>query len=67
MEFANINPETEVVVSLFLMATFFTEITMLNMLIAIMADSYGYATEHRQHFDIEMNLANLATMAAFMT
>ena len=44
----------------FFMATFFTQITMLNMLIAIMGDSFDYATENRNKFATKTPLDTLS-------
>lgn len=45
------------------MATFFTQITMLNMLIAIMGDSFDYATENRNKFATKTKLDILSAQA----
>ena len=44
-------------------ATFFTQITMLNMLIAIMGNSYAKASENREKFAIKTKLDILSTQA----
>ena len=45
--------------TLFIMATFFTQITMLNMLIAIMGDTFDKVTENRQTFTTRTKLSIL--------
>ena len=47
----------------FVAATFMTQITMLNMLIAIMGDSFDYATENRPKFAIKTKLEILGAQA----
>ena len=47
----------------FLIATFFTQVTMLNMLIAIMGDSYAFATENVKRFSIQTKLDILISQA----
>ena len=39
------NPYTQLCIAIFLMSTFFTMITLLNMIIAIMTDSFDNASE----------------------
>ena len=51
------------VILLFVGATFFAQITMLNMLIAIMGDVFDELTEHREVKATEMKLAILAEQA----
>ena len=41
---------------LFIMATFFTQITMLNMLIAIMGDTFDKVTENKKTFTTRTKL-----------
>ena len=41
---------------LFIMATFFTQITMLNMLIAIMGDTFDKVTENQKTFTTRTKL-----------
>ena len=50
-----------VVLGFFNAATFFTQITMLNMLIAVMGDSFAQATENRAKFAIKTKLDILST------
>ena len=49
---------------IFICATFFTQITMLNMLIAIMGDTFERITEQRTLFATRTKLALLADYAA---
>lgn len=44
------NSQAQLVLSFFITATFFSQITMLNMLIAIMGDSFAYATDNKDRF-----------------
>ena len=53
----------KLVLLFFSFATFFTQITMLNMLIAIMGDSFAYATENKEMFSIQTKLDILSTQA----
>ena len=50
----------------FIMATFFTQITMLNMLIAIMGDSFSFVTENRERFATEIKLEILISQSSAM-
>ena len=52
----NLTLETWVIMIFFLMATFFTQITMLNMLIAIMSDSFDRSMENKKRFGIKTKL-----------
>ena len=52
----NLTFETYVVMIFFFMATFFTQITMLNMLIAIMGDSFDRSMENMNRFGIQTKL-----------
>ena len=58
--------ETEMILAFFLMATFFVQITMLNMLIAIMGDSFDYCMENRERFAIMTKLEILTSVSAVM-
>ena len=49
----NLTFETHMVMIFFFAATFFTQITMLNMLIAIMGDSFDRAMENKKRFGIQ--------------
>ena len=51
-------------ITIFIAATFFTQITMLNMLIAIMGDTFERITEQRPLFATRTKLALLADYAA---
>ena len=52
----NLTVETWVVMIFFFMATFFTQITMLNMLIAIMGDSFDRSMENMKRFGTRTKL-----------
>ena len=58
--------ETELIMLLFFMATFFVQITMLNMLIAIMGDSFDYSMENRERLDVMTKLEILNSQSATM-
>ena len=58
--------ETEFIMIFFVSATFFTQITMLNMLIAIMGDIFDQCTEIRERLDILNRLSILNTQSAVM-
>ena len=58
--------ETEIILAFFFFATFFVQITMLNMLIAIMGDSFDYSMENREKFDIMTKLEILSSQSAVM-
>ena len=68
-EFATLESLTEggavekIVHFFFFIATFFTMLTMLNMLIAIMGDSFDYATENRERFAMKTKLDILGAIA----
>ena len=51
-------------ITLFICATFFTQITMLNMLIAIMGDTFERITEQKPLYATRTKLALLADYAA---
>ena len=53
----------KVVVIFFFIATFVTMLTMLNMLIAIMGDSFDYATENREKFALKTKMEILRALA----
>ena len=59
--------ETELIMVLFFMATFFVQITMLNMLIAIMSDSFDYSMENRERLDVMTKLEILNSQSATMS
>ena len=56
--------ETEFITAFFIGATFFTQITMLNMLIAIMGDIFDQCTELRDRLDVQNRLSILRTQSA---
>ena len=58
----NLTFESYVVMIFFFMATFFTQITMLNMLIAIMGDSFARSMENMKHFGIQTKLEILISL-----
>ena len=60
--FAN-QPQAIVCYALFLLATFFSQITMLNMLIAIMGDSFERVTENREVNSTKIKLNFMKDMA----
>ena len=60
------NFETELILIFFSLATFFVQITMLNMLIAIMGDSFDRSMENRERFGIMTKLEILASNAPVM-
>ena len=47
----------------FILATLFIQITLLNMLIAIMGDSFSYAMENKKIFATRTKLGILKTQA----
>ena len=47
----------------FLLATMFTQLTMLNMLIAIMGDSFAFVTENKDKFATKSKLEILISLA----
>ena len=47
-DFVKSSPNSNLVWVLFVMATFFTQITILNMLIAIMGDAFAKVTEVKE-------------------
>ena len=46
----------KLVLLFFMIATFYTQLTMLNMLIAIMGDSFDYAVENREKYAVMTKL-----------
>ena len=52
---------------IFVGATFFTQITMLNMLIAIMGDTFDRAMENKTRFGILTKLNVLSSQSAAMS
>ena len=55
-----LGPESRIIMTIFGFATFFTQITMLNMLIAIMGDEFDFQMEFR-------NMIALVTKLRFLT
>lgn len=55
--------QEKLVLAFFSMATFFTMVTMLNMLIAIMGDSFSEATENREKYAVKTKLDILSSQA----
>ena len=51
--------ETMLIIAVFFFATFFTHVTMINMLIAIMGDSFARAMENKETFRIQTKLTIL--------
>ena len=47
----------------FILATFYTQVTMLNMLIAIMGDQFDYATENRIGFATSAKIDMVSSQA----
>ena len=58
--------EKEFIMLFFVCATFFSTITMLNMLIAIMGDTFDRCTESREKLDIQNKLSILRDLTAVM-
>ena len=50
------HPQTGVIYIFFIVATFISSVTMLNMLIAIMGDSFGRVMENKQLNSVRMKL-----------
>lgn len=57
------NPMIKLILAFFLLATFFTQITMLNMLIAIMGERFSYAVDNKKLFGTSTMLELLVTQA----
>ena len=49
-----------IVISLFIVATFLTQITILNMLIAIMGDTFGKVTDIKEQAGLKEKINILA-------
>ena len=54
------NPQVFLCYLFFILATFFTQITMLNMLIAIMGDTFGRVIESKDRFSLQTKLEIMA-------
>mmetsp|Transcript_30121 Transcript_30121/g.39989 ORF Transcript_30121/g.39989 Transcript_30121/m.39989 type:complete len:184 (-) Transcript_30121:387-938(-) len=61
------NPQGELILCIFLVATLFTQITMLNMLIAIMGDSFANFMENREVNSIRTKLGILGEQAPILS
>ena len=61
------NSDTALVMLFFLFATFFTQITMLNMLIAIMGDTFEEALENKRRITIQTKIDILSQYSAFIS
>jgi hypothetical protein len=59
--------EKNLVILLFIMATFFTQITMLNMLIAVMGNVFDEVEEIKELSAVKTKLNLLADMAPTLT
>ena len=51
----------------FIAATFFTQLTMLNMLIAIMGDSFAFVSENKEKYATKTKLEILISQAPAMS
>ena len=56
------NPQAQIAMIFFLLATMFTQLTMLNMLIAIMGDSFAFVTENKDKFATKSKLDMLISL-----
>ena len=70
-EFENLDgytegPQVNLIVFAFIAAAFFSQITMLNMLIAIMGDVFDYLTERKLVRSIKFRLKILAEQAPIL-
>ena len=54
------SPNLVIVIALFIVATFLTQITILNMLIAIMGDTFGKVTEIKEQAGLKEKINILA-------
>ena len=59
------NPHTHLVLIFFLLATFYTQVTMINMLIAIMGDSFDKVTDNRDLYAMLTKLQIMSEQAPF--
>ena len=50
------NPQTMLCYAFFLTSTFITQITFLNMLIALMGDTFGRVIEQKEQFGLQTKL-----------
>ena len=58
------HPEMALVYTFFTLATFFTQITFLNMLIAIMGDTFGRVIENKANFGLQTKLSIMGDYTA---
>ena len=57
------NPQSEIALIFFIFATIFTQLTMLNMLISIMSDTYAFVTDNSAKFANKSKLEILISLA----
>ena len=58
------HPEMSLVYIFFTLATFFTQVTFLNMLIAIMGDTFGRVIENKANFGLQTKLSIMGDYTA---
>lgn len=58
------HPEMSLVYLFFTLATFFTQITFLNMLIAIMGDTFGRVIENKANYGMQTKLSIMGDYTA---
>ena len=58
------HPEMSLVYLFFTLATFFTQITFLNMLIAIMGDTFGRVIENKANYGLQTKLSIMGDYTA---
>lgn len=58
------HPEMYLVYFFFMMATFFTQVTFLNMLIAIMGDTFGRVIENKANYGLQTKLSIMGDYTA---
>ena len=63
LESAELGAQEKLVILFFWVTTFFTMLTMLNMLIAIMGDSFAEATENADTYDVMTKFEILSSQA----
>merc|ERR1719458_472195 len=61
------NPQSAICYVFFILATFITQLTMLNMLIAIMGDTFGRVMEKKEVNGTKTKLDLMRDLAAVMT
>ena len=52
------NPQSNIAIKFYLVAKFFTHLTIFNILIAIIGESFAYATENKEKFSTKMKLCH---------